>query len=747
VVLVEVKKRLLGIAGCSLATLAFADPNVLFVSRTTQSIPLGDSEVPASAKIVVSGAKTDKELRRESVAGKIIIGRKSIEESGTSSAYELLKREPAITVSSGGRLGLLGLPGMTQILVDGVASSGSKSPLELDLVHIERIEIIKSSLAEFGPYGIAGTINIVTRKLIVKKTSRINLSGNTARDGDNANFSLSSSVLPPDSPVRISLTASGGWSKKNEESELFSAQLNLDTSKNDIINGFTAKKNISANLFLSGIIEWKLNSRHEIEIEPALFRVDDRAHLNENNVWVSIADLVGESQQISRKSMQSATLPLKWTYKPDSTSKLIVRVIPTRVDSDAELSHSNVYLSAASVDGNSTQKSRTNHEFLKADYSLAVFEGHDIKAGLTLGRNSLSHRFSYWKNGFIDHSLDSLGAVQHIIDKKRSYYVQNDWQLSEMTALNFGVSEEFRQVRIAEGGYTSRARYHLIAPSANLAWKLDAKGNRQVRLGLARTFKAPYLDQLPIRPEINPYYPCSTHLCGGNNIDRADTSGNPDLQPERSDGGTLTYEHYFGEDSIVSIDFFSRDLRNVIGVDIELLEVPWSTVRRFVSRPNNLGSAWTRGIGVEVKLQLRDFWKTAPKIGMYSAINVARSRLSTLAGPDNRMEDQSPWSAKLGGSYAAEDLPLSLSVDANWVPGVWTRTSRSMRIYSDRRADVSVQATWDIGADLRLRFDLANLAARKNKQLEEFTSLNNALVRTRERPTYMKFGGRLELKF
>jgi outer membrane receptor for ferrienterochelin and colicin len=87
--------------------------------------------------VIINGSFTDIEARRDFVAGKIIIGRKRIQESGLQNVEDLLKREPVITVGKDGRIGLLGLPGYTQILVDGMPPTTGKDINELDLVRRE----------------------------------------------------------------------------------------------------------------------------------------------------------------------------------------------------------------------------------------------------------------------------------------------------------------------------------------------------------------------------------------------------------------------------------------------------------------------------------------------------------------------------------------------------------------------------------------------------------------------------------
>lgn len=60
------------------------------------------SKTPAAPQVqqqvVVNGSQTDIEASRDFVAGKLIIGRKQIADSGLQNVSEILKREPAVSV-------------------------------------------------------------------------------------------------------------------------------------------------------------------------------------------------------------------------------------------------------------------------------------------------------------------------------------------------------------------------------------------------------------------------------------------------------------------------------------------------------------------------------------------------------------------------------------------------------------------------------------------------------------------------
>ena len=145
-------------------------------------------------------------------------------------------------------------------------------------------------------------------------------------------------------------------------------------------------------------------------------------------------------------------------------------------------------------------------------------ETHDVKTGFNIGRNTSHTDFDYSLNGLPDRSLQSLGGQRRVQDKRLTIYLQDEWRISKNIGLNLGVSGERRRIGIVEGIYDTRSDYTLWAPSSNLSWKLSGAADKRLRVGLARTFSAPFLDQLGARPTINPFAPCGadavsyTHL-------------------------------------------------------------------------------------------------------------------------------------------------------------------------------------------------------------------------------------------
>ena len=120
-------------------------------------------------KIEVQGPN-EVDQRRASTAAKIVVNHEELTKYGDTTLLDAVKRLPGITVESDGRGGgsirMRGLgAGYTQILLDGEPTPPGFSIETLSPDLIERIEVFRSATAEFSTQAIAGTINIVLRKV------------------------------------------------------------------------------------------------------------------------------------------------------------------------------------------------------------------------------------------------------------------------------------------------------------------------------------------------------------------------------------------------------------------------------------------------------------------------------------------------------------------------------------------------------------------------------------------------------
>lgn len=673
-------------------------------------------------KIQVDGASTnDVQSRREFVAGKIVISRKSIEDSGQTTAYEVLKREPSVTIAGDGRLGLLGLPGYTRILVDGQPPAPGRNPMELDVVLIDKIEIIKGSMAEFGPFGVAGTINIVTRRAERKQSTSLRLNGGLSPASGDAGFAWSNTIRPTDD----SWSLSNRVSMRRKEQDI-SQRLSIETNAGQ---GALTPSRLTTSNQTESLTQFSASSSYSNKISATsdfasnpfalLWQTDTR--FSDRHDWLRQSTM-GSSTGHANGKLVSLSLPVDWrhTAADGSRAQLSYEYSWMKLDRSSDrrdLELGGIAGNEALAEQSLSQRNQMN--VLRFEFSRDFLESHAVKVGGSLGWQSQRAQVLASLNGAPDPAYMSFGNASSSTARRDDAFVQDEWTMSKRWSATLGLSAARRTTSIREGTFQSRNAYEVYSPSVHLAHKLTEDGKEKLRLSLAQSYNGPDSDLFNLRPVINPLAPCiAGTVCGPNTIDTADSAGNPDLRPERSVGLSLSYETYFGAASMIGVDYFERRLTDVIGQSVDMEDVPWAQSPRYVIRPENLGKARLRGISLDARVALAEVDASLPKIELRSGITFSRSKLDTVPGPDNRMADQAPWSAKLGVRYSLKSMPLELSADANWRPGVWSRNAVERRWWQDRREDISAQATWTLNKTSKLRLGANNLLSRDTRRIE-----------------------------
>jgi len=516
----------------------------------TQAPVIPAVPVQTAQDVVVNGAQTDIEASRDFLAGKLIIGRKQIEQSGLQNVNEILKREPVVTLGKDGRISLLGLPGYTQILLDGRAPMG-KSPLEMDLTQVDKIEIIKSATAETGPFGIAGTINVISRKIERKTQQQLRLGMNETAGEYSANGAWTLNQFSPDSPWSFNLNANGGRSRSPSNS--VSEQRLLTAA--GVQPQFQANRHVLKMTEISTLVTelaYQFGAGNTLSFKPDYGQFTNEQTIAEQRNWFN-----GRQQQAwqhNTSPLSGYNLPLSWTYDGDDFGQIDTRLRYShmqnkgdtlRLDQDSASPAG----AAFAVRRQQYRDDMTNTHW-SFNYRKSFSGGHTVKSGWewTYGRNDMQR--AYWLNDAVDTSLALFSGPSQYTENKRRIFVQDDWRVNKTLALNGGLTMEDQVLDIQEEGARSQARFRVWSPSVHLSKKLESDQKRQFRVSLARSFRAPEANQLMLQPGINPFAPCVPGAgCGSNTIDTADSMGNPHLQPERALALNLSYEHGLSRDS------------------------------------------------------------------------------------------------------------------------------------------------------------------------------------------------------
>jgi iron complex outermembrane receptor protein len=109
---------------------------------------------------------------------------------------------------------------------------------------------------------------------------------------------------------------------------------------------------------------------------------------------------------------------------------------------------------------------------------------------------------------------------------------------------------------------------------------------------------------------------------------------------------------------------------------VTLDSVPWATAPRWVSHPVNLQGATSTGAEFEIKgrgVDLLPFWVSSTELQLRGSFSVYRSRVQGLPAPDNRLEQQQPWSVNLGFDDKRFAGVLGYGASLAYTPGYTTQ--------------------------------------------------------------------------
>ncbi|MES2324374.1 MAG: TonB-dependent receptor [Pseudomonadota bacterium] len=714
---------------------------------TVNSLSLAQ-EAPKSQQVpqvIVDGSQTDLEKSREFVAGKLIIGKKTIAESALQNVGEILRREPAISIGKDGRIGLMGLPGYTQVLVDGAPPSG-RDPFELDLVHIERIEIIKSATAATGPFGIAGTINIVRRKVTPSRFSQFNIGASNSAGRFGANLSWMNNQAVSNTPLSVNLSLSASDTEKPSSDHYQNVLTRTGSSAESVLQGDRSSIANTGYVLAAGELAWKVNPDHVVRFSPDLGRVTVTQDGDEHRRWADGRTFAAHEN--AKEKMSSYSLPLQWAWRTENDSQVELKLTNNRsIGSSSKSQRTNSGPQTTSILRINSQRSENVNRFLNLNYRTDFTGGHELEAGANATQNNSETAYDDFIDGGRDSALAILGPRTTVEKQSYRLFIQDDWRLNKVLAVNAGISVERQELKLNNGSTSNRSHFLMWAPSAHIVRKFAGSNKRQLRLSIARTFQAPNTTQMGRRPSVNSLATCdASRLCTANSPDTADSVGNPTLLPERAAGLNFSYALGLRENSEVSADYHLRRITHKIGSELALVEVPWSNAARYIVRPANLGEARIQGVDVNLRLNSRDFWKEAAKVDVTANVGIAHSELSDLPGPDNRLAGHSPWHAKLGLAYTASEWPLKLNLDANWLPGDWVRNNLSQRTFQSRKVTLNTNANWKINSDIRFSLNIDNLLRTNPQRIDEYFTSAGTVREETQGTAHRRIGLRLEIK-
>lgn len=719
-------------------------------TATPSADPPAATAVPAATLERVEIRRTapsDTVQRQQSTAAKTVVGREEIERMGDATVTEVLKRLPGVTLGGGrpgrgGDVRMRGLgSGYTQILLNGERMPYGMSLDTLTPDQVERIEITRGPTAETGAQAIAGTINIVLRESVRQRLNNVHL--RLAHEDSFWKPDLSWTRADQIDDFSYNLSTNLHLGRDLDHTEVRTVETRLADGATTLDEQrVTDDSSQRRSLHAGGRMQWRLGAGETFALMPFV--------------------ILSESTSQSAQTLQSLTptaVPDYATADRTGTGRFALGRLnaqwQTRLDSGlrvelkagGSLSRSAGDSVRNERDGSGAVLRRVDDERTGQDRGLstggklsrAAGEGaHLLSLGWEAEHNQRDEtRTTLETSATGTRSLNGeVGDNLQARTLRRALWAQDEWTVTPQWSLQGGLRWEAIDTTsdAADGQVSSRSG--VLTPLFHAAWKPVEGGKDQVRLSLTRSYRAPTLANLIAR---------RSEATGTNLETNPDRAGNPQLKPELATGLDLAFEHYLAAGGVLSIGVFERRIDQLIRAQTTLETV--GGVQRWVSRPQNIGDAVTRGVELEAKFRLSELVaEGALPLELRANVSAFRSRVNSVSGPDNRLDKQPDWSANLGGDWRLRGLPLTLGASLNFTPDYAIRLSENQRNTVDTRRVIDAYALWTFSPGLQLRASVSNALPLDNVSSATATTATTRQVATTSNPGSTAWALRLEMK-
>lgn len=719
---------------------------------------------------ITGGRESDTAQRRQSTAAKIVIGREEIDKFGDATVGEVLRRLPGVTTPGapgrGGPPRMRGLGGgFTQLLIDGQRVPPGFSLESLTPEQVERIEILRAPTAETGARAIAGTINIITREGYRRRLNDLRLGFGV----ENGQLSPGVNWTHNDSAGALTYNVSGSLFNPHRESSNATRTTVTDAASGAPLEDRTARsttreKRLGANL--TSRLQWRLGAGEGgggsggdmLALTPSIFHSEASSRssfsLEQALRRPGTPGLHDFGNGSSDSEFTNARLAGQWRQRLGGVRAEL------NGGGGAWRARSDTRRTEFSGSGTSPLRtledhSRTRQDSLDLKLKLAGLAGgneaggeHSLVGGAEIDASRRTETRSALQNG--SPLLTDFGNNLQASSVRLAAYAQDEWALNPHWSAHAGLRWEGITTRgdAAQAGDARPSnRSSVWTPLLHAVWKPDPKGRDQVRMSLTRSYRSPDLGNLIARPSINRDY---DPLLGPNIETAPDSAGNAQLKPELATGLDIALERYLDAGGVLSANVFHRNISNLMRGVTQLETVSWSPYPRYVRRMQNIGDATTSGLELEAKFRLDQLIDGATAVELRSNLSLYRSRVASVPGPDNRLDQQAKASANLGADYRLRGLPLTLGGNVNWVPSTTTRIDVDQTTATSTKVVWDAYALWAFTPNVGLRLLGNNLVPREYAN----TTVNDSVVagateRTTVRsagPSYLNLQLRLELK-
>jgi len=680
---------------------------------------------------VTARPQSDTDLRRRSPVAKQVYGREEIDKFGDTSAADVLKRLPGVDIQNGApRMRGLG-SGYTLILLNGDPAPPGFQFDQLNPSQIERIEITRGATADRSAQAVAGTINIILKDAprVAQRDLRLALGYNAVRPTPSASFTYGERQ----GGLALSLPVSLFQWRNVTDSVVERQTAGTDGLPSSAVQT-GHQDNWGRGFNTSPRVNWKISDDESASAQ--LFA--QRGEWNSRTAYANQV-LLGqpslEADSLFQGTWQNLRSNLQWNNRFSDAQRIELKL--------------GVQESRNTFNGLTTTQRRTvgdnrDRSLTQAGkYSQFIGEAHTVSAGWEVEWREREETRTITENNE-PQQLEFEGRPFTARIARQALYVQDEWEISPQWSTYLGLRSERIATRSQGVDEAVDNNSSVTTPLWHLTYKLDPQARDIVRASLTRSYKAPELSTLLARPFTNSLAKDRTVR---NTEATADRRGNPALKPELATGLDIAYERYLSGGAMFSIGGFWRSVEDLVRNVTQREAARPFEAERYVTVPVNFSKARTRGLELEIKGRAGELlpavFEAKTALNVRAALNYYQSRVAAVQGPDNRLDNQQPWSGNIGFDYRFAGWPLSIGSSLAYTPGYLTRQTASQSLEQSSVRALDAFALWNFNRSTSLRLSANNIAPADTATRASFVS--GDATRT-ERQGRTQLGAALEMR-
>jgi len=649
-------------------------------------------------------------VRREANAAKSIVTRDDLARFGDNNLTDALKRVPGITVDRPpGQDAVIRLRGLgngyTQILVNGDPVQQGFSIDSISPAQIERIEVLRTATADMSNQAIAGTVNIVLKQ--ARNAHKREFKVGIREYGDRLSPTISGDYADHDGALAYGLGVNASVDRDLWPAVSMTQTADRNGAPTSAYHTYSIEEQRERKLSLTPRATWKPSDTQSLSFNGLLearqrdFEAPDsrRGEFGEKPLFANNILVTGEHATQARAATQWKSLVGK---DGSVEAKLTLNLLHRRADSYFNASSENL----SPILYRTIQSNLKDHSVaFSGKYALGLNAKHALDIGWDGERGRRAENRDQSETSPVDFPTENLAEDYIGIVSRLAVFAQDAWTISDRLSGYLGVRHEVLTTKTRGNVLaTVNSRSSVLSPTAQVVWKIPGSTSDQLRLALARTFKAPTARELiPRRWVVNQ-----------NSATTPNFQGNPDLLPELAWGLDVGYERYLSEGAFLGVNAYGRRISRVV------LSHVFRSGNTWVEEPRNSGDAEVVGLELEAKGKLKQIVDSAANVDLHAGISRNWSRLNSVPGPDNRLNRQ-PWlTASLGADWRLAELPLTIGSNFVFEAGGYTRLTRAQSIDVSNKRLLDMYVLLAIDKTSSLRLSATNLLAEDDAQQARF---------------------------